>query len=356
MADQLRLDLDGSTPAPPVPPPDAPARDRIAHDLGATLFVEAGAGAGKTTALVGRVVALVDDGVPIESIAAITFTEKAAAELRHRLRERLAEGRRPSAHGGPRSARPRADRHPARVRPAAVVRVPDRGRPAARVRRARRAGEPAGAGRALGGPAGRVARRRHPRGRARPAGDRAGGALRMGLVRRAAGAAFDGRGLPGQLGPRRRAGRPRAAGAPRPDLARAARRRRRGGGDARAARRSPGGPRRHGRSPPRRAAGRRRRARDDPAAGGAEEGDRQAVPHWRPGELEVARGRRPRRPAPAGVRALPAGRGRVGAVARLPTARRRRHRGALRARRRASPAPAPARSSSTTCSCSPAAC
>jgi ATP-dependent helicase/nuclease subunit A len=92
MADQLRLDLDVSPPPPPLPPPDAPARDRIGHDLGATLFVEAGAGAGKTTALVGRVVALVDDGVPVESIAAITFTEKAAAELRHRLRERLTEG------------------------------------------------------------------------------------------------------------------------------------------------------------------------------------------------------------------------------------------------------------------------
>ena len=53
------------------------------------MFVEAGAGAGKTSALVGRVVTLVDEGVPIESIAAITFTEKAAGELRHRVREVL---------------------------------------------------------------------------------------------------------------------------------------------------------------------------------------------------------------------------------------------------------------------------
>jgi ATP-dependent helicase/nuclease subunit A len=79
-------------PAPPQPtPPDQVDRHRIRTDIGRTLFVEAGAGAGKTTALVGRILSLVDDGVPIDAIAAITFTEKAAAELRHRIRERLAE-------------------------------------------------------------------------------------------------------------------------------------------------------------------------------------------------------------------------------------------------------------------------
>ena len=53
------------------------------------MFVEAGAGAGKTSALVERVLGLVRLGVPITSIAAITFTEKAAADLRHRLRGKL---------------------------------------------------------------------------------------------------------------------------------------------------------------------------------------------------------------------------------------------------------------------------
>ena len=72
-------------------PPDEAARERIRHDLDATLFVEAGAGAGKTTALVDRVVNLVLSGVDITAIAAITFTEKAAAELRVRVRRRLAE-------------------------------------------------------------------------------------------------------------------------------------------------------------------------------------------------------------------------------------------------------------------------
>jgi ATP-dependent helicase/nuclease subunit A len=72
-------------------PPDQAARDRIASDLDGNLFVEAGAGAGKTSSLVGRIVALVDAGVEIRSIAAITFTEKAAAELRHRLRAELTD-------------------------------------------------------------------------------------------------------------------------------------------------------------------------------------------------------------------------------------------------------------------------
>ncbi|MFN3254702.1 MAG: UvrD-helicase domain-containing protein [Ilumatobacter sp.] len=71
------------------PPPDEADRSRIRNDLDATLFVEAGAGAGKTTALVQRVVNLVRSGIPITSIAAITFTEKAAAELRSRLRSEL---------------------------------------------------------------------------------------------------------------------------------------------------------------------------------------------------------------------------------------------------------------------------
>jgi ATP-dependent exoDNAse (exonuclease V) beta subunit len=65
---------------------DQDARTRIAQDLDATLFVEAGAGSGKTRSLVDRVVALVRSGVAVREIAAITFTEKAAAELRDRIR------------------------------------------------------------------------------------------------------------------------------------------------------------------------------------------------------------------------------------------------------------------------------
>ncbi|QGG41840.1 UvrD-helicase domain-containing protein [Aeromicrobium yanjiei] len=69
---------------------DQPDRDRITNDTASTLFVNAGAGSGKTTALVDRIATLVlRDRVPLQSIAAVTFTEKAGAELRDRLRERF---------------------------------------------------------------------------------------------------------------------------------------------------------------------------------------------------------------------------------------------------------------------------
>ncbi len=68
---------------------DDAARRRITRDgLDELLFVEAGAGTGKTKQLVDRVVALVlTRGVPMREIAAITFTEAAASELRGRIRE-----------------------------------------------------------------------------------------------------------------------------------------------------------------------------------------------------------------------------------------------------------------------------
>src|SRR5690606_10107327 len=80
----------GTTATQPSPPPDQAARDRIVGELDRTLFVQAGAGAGKTRALVDRIVRLVTTGTAgLEAIAAITFTEKAATELRDRVRRRL---------------------------------------------------------------------------------------------------------------------------------------------------------------------------------------------------------------------------------------------------------------------------
>jgi len=71
-------------------PTDQPARDRIREELDATLFVEAGAGTGKTTELVERILRLVATGrAQMPHLAAITFTEAAAAELRDRVREEL---------------------------------------------------------------------------------------------------------------------------------------------------------------------------------------------------------------------------------------------------------------------------
>jgi ATP-dependent exoDNAse (exonuclease V) beta subunit len=57
--------------------------------LSRTYLVEAGAGTGKTTVLVKRFLALLGAGTDIERIVAITFTEKAAGELKVKLREEL---------------------------------------------------------------------------------------------------------------------------------------------------------------------------------------------------------------------------------------------------------------------------
>ncbi len=69
---------------------DSAERISISTDLDATLFVEAGAGTGKTSQLVSRILALVLTGRShIEQLAAITFTEAAAAELRDRVLEKF---------------------------------------------------------------------------------------------------------------------------------------------------------------------------------------------------------------------------------------------------------------------------
>ena len=71
-------------------PKDKSERQRIKISLDETLFVEAGAGTGKTTSLVNRILELVGSGTTtLDKIAAITFTEAAAAELRDRIRTEL---------------------------------------------------------------------------------------------------------------------------------------------------------------------------------------------------------------------------------------------------------------------------
>ncbi|HMJ97259.1 MAG TPA: UvrD-helicase domain-containing protein [Thermoleophilaceae bacterium] len=76
-----------------------PEQQRAVERRDGSLLVRAGAGTGKTTVLVERFVrAVTEDGVGVESILAITFTEKAAAEMRIRVRRRFLElGRREEA-------------------------------------------------------------------------------------------------------------------------------------------------------------------------------------------------------------------------------------------------------------------
>ncbi len=71
-------------------PPDQLHRDAILGDLGSTILVEAAAGTGKTTSIVGRMARLLAEGVATaERMAALTFTRKAAAELADRFHKVL---------------------------------------------------------------------------------------------------------------------------------------------------------------------------------------------------------------------------------------------------------------------------
>ena len=73
---------------------DAEARARIANDLDATLVVEAAAGTGKTTALVERILSLLRTGkATLRTLVAVTFTEKAAGEMKLRLRTEIEKAR-----------------------------------------------------------------------------------------------------------------------------------------------------------------------------------------------------------------------------------------------------------------------
>ncbi len=69
---------------------DGAARRRIREALEESQLVEAAAGTGKTTVLVERLVAILERGLgTVDGLAAVTFTRKAAGELKLRLREEL---------------------------------------------------------------------------------------------------------------------------------------------------------------------------------------------------------------------------------------------------------------------------
>ena len=70
---------------------DKTSRDRIVNETDKNFFVEAGAGSGKTTMLVNRMVAMVEAGIKIDKICAITFTKAAANEFYERFQKLLIE-------------------------------------------------------------------------------------------------------------------------------------------------------------------------------------------------------------------------------------------------------------------------
>lgn len=84
---RLPFDMEPAGPAAPELP-DAAAR-AYAVDPTHNVVLQASAGTGKTTVLVERYVNLLQAGVDPDSILAITFTRKAAAEMRERIVRRL---------------------------------------------------------------------------------------------------------------------------------------------------------------------------------------------------------------------------------------------------------------------------
>lgn len=79
-------------------PGDHDARVRLREEVDTTFVVEAAAGTGKTTELVERIVMLVRRGeARLEKIISVTFTEKAAGEMKLRLRTRLERAREESS-------------------------------------------------------------------------------------------------------------------------------------------------------------------------------------------------------------------------------------------------------------------
>ncbi|MEO8900714.1 MAG: UvrD-helicase domain-containing protein [Polyangiaceae bacterium] len=77
---------------------DARAREIIQSELHTTLVVEAAAGTGKTTAMISRIVAVIRSGLTtLDQVVAVTFTEKAAGEMKLRLRTELDKARHAAA-------------------------------------------------------------------------------------------------------------------------------------------------------------------------------------------------------------------------------------------------------------------
>ena len=69
---------------------DASAQQAAASDPGSSALVSANAGTGKTKLLTDRVLRLMLDGAPPDSILCVTYTRAAAAEMRNRISARLA--------------------------------------------------------------------------------------------------------------------------------------------------------------------------------------------------------------------------------------------------------------------------
>ena len=68
---------------------DTESRELIVNKTDQNFFVEAGAGSGKTTVLVSRMISMVENGIDVSKICAITFTKAAANEFYDRFQKEL---------------------------------------------------------------------------------------------------------------------------------------------------------------------------------------------------------------------------------------------------------------------------
>jgi ATP-dependent exoDNAse (exonuclease V) beta subunit len=84
---QLQLGVD--SPVAPGATEPTPEQRRAIESRDRDVLLEAGAGTGKTLVLVERFCAAVEDHGTIDAVLAFTFTERAAGELRHRIRVEL---------------------------------------------------------------------------------------------------------------------------------------------------------------------------------------------------------------------------------------------------------------------------
>ncbi|MGA2009044.1 MAG: UvrD-helicase domain-containing protein [Solirubrobacteraceae bacterium] len=85
-----RVCVPGDLPQPMTDARWTPEQARAIERRAGDLLLDAGAGSGKTSVLVERFVkGVLEDGIEVSRMLTITFTEKAAAELRDRIRARL---------------------------------------------------------------------------------------------------------------------------------------------------------------------------------------------------------------------------------------------------------------------------